>query len=57
MTRNLNLITEGEWNGDTKMKTATFRPTKARYIKLKILSVLMDLPLPLNFAIGRRGEE
>jgi hypothetical protein len=47
------VIDSGEWNGDTKMKVATFTPTTARYIRLEALTAVGGYAAATEIAVGR----
>lgn len=50
---NFTEIAGGEWNGDTSMKTVTFAPTAARYIRIEALSAVDGYAAATEFEIGR----
>ncbi len=47
------VIDSGEWNGDAKMKVATFAPTTARYIRLIALTAVGNCAAATEIAVGR----
>lgn len=55
--KNYNVVASGKWNGDTKMKTVTFQPSPARYIKVEVLSAVNDHACATEFEIGRANNK
>lgn len=49
---NFTSVISGTWNGDTKMKVASFTPTTARYIKVEALSAIDGYAAVTEFEIG-----
>lgn len=54
---NFTEIASGEWNGDTKLKIATFIPTNARYIRLETKTAVDNFAAATEIAIGRKNLE
>lgn len=46
-------IASGTWNGDAKMKVATFPPANVRYLRLEILSAVEGFAAVTEIAIGK----
>ncbi len=50
-------VASGTWNGDTKMKTVTFQPTPARFVKVEALSAVNGFSAATEFEIGKNNSE
>ncbi len=46
-------VASGEWNGDVQMKVVKFAPTRARYIRLEVLSAVGGFAAATEITVGR----
>ena len=50
-------VANGEWNGDTHMKVATFSPVAARFVRLEVFSAVDNFVAATEIAVGRANSD
>jgi hypothetical protein len=48
-------VASGEWKSDFHMKTVTFNPVQARYVRLEALTATNGFAAATEIAIGRQN--
>ena len=50
-----NNVIKGEWNGDSNMKVLSFKPIKARFVKLNVFSSVNNFVAATEILVGSKN--